>query len=192
MDFVNEQEKAAPDPPLERYRSYLVLLARLQLDGKLRTKIDPSDIVQQTLLKAHEARAQFRGDAGALGGWLRKILSRTVADAVREARRAKRDVAREQSLERAVENSSRRMEAWLAAEQPSPSQRAAQTEQLLRVADALLNLPEAQRDAVLYKHIHGLTLAEVSQCMDRTPAAVASLLRRGLKLLRDQLTEERS
>ena len=117
-------------------------------------------------------------------------MSRTVADAIREARRAKRDMAREQSLQRAVENSSRRMEAWLAAEQPSPSQRAAQSEQLLRVADALLNLPEAQRDAVLYKHFHGLTLAEVSQQMDRTPAAVASLLRRGLKLLRDQLTEE--
>jgi hypothetical protein len=51
----------APDAGLERFRDYLRLLARLPLDQRLRDKIEPSDLVQDTLLKAHQALDPFRG-----------------------------------------------------------------------------------------------------------------------------------
>src|SRR5437764_13707204 len=108
--------------PLERFRPYLLLLARLQLREQFRGKLDPSDVVQQTLLEAHRKRDQFRGHSPAeLAGWLRQLLACTLADALRALGRAKRDAARERSLEAAREQSSARLGDWLAAEQPSPS-----------------------------------------------------------------------
>src|SRR5436309_14322321 len=111
--------------PLGRFRSYLRLLARLHLDPRLRGKVDPSDLVQQTLLQAHQARDSFRGQSQAeLAGWLRQILARTLAHAVRDLSRGKRDLARERSLEQALEQSSLRLQTWLAAEEASPLEQA--------------------------------------------------------------------
>jgi RNA polymerase sigma-70 factor (ECF subfamily) len=112
------------DRKVERFGAYLRLLARLHLDPRLRGKLDPSDVVQQTLLHAHQALGQFRGRSeGELAAWLRQILARNLAMAVRDLARARRDVAREQPLEAALADSSARLEAWLAAPHTSWSRK---------------------------------------------------------------------
>jgi RNA polymerase sigma-70 factor (ECF subfamily) len=88
--------------PLEHYREYLRLLARLHLGPGLQARLDPSDLAQEALLQAHRALGQFRGHTDAeLAGWLRAILARTLADALRGWRAGARDVARERSLQSA-------------------------------------------------------------------------------------------
>jgi RNA polymerase sigma-70 factor, ECF subfamily len=100
-------------------RNDLRLLARVQLDGRLRGQLDPDDLVQQTLTRALEKRDRFRGSADAQrAAWLRPLLSRTLIDAARKFARVG-GVAR--SLETAIEQSSARLEAFLAADQTSPS-----------------------------------------------------------------------
>jgi RNA polymerase sigma-70 factor, ECF subfamily len=183
-----DKEPSAVELDLEQHRDYLRVLARLQLSPALRGKLDPSDVVQLTLLKAHQAIGQFRGRTAAeLAAWLRQILARTLANAARDQGRGRRDMARERSLERALEESSARLGAWLVAEQSSPSQRAVRDEQALVVVRALAGLPEAQREALLLKHCQGWSLAEIGRHLDRSPTAVASLLQRGLKQLREHL-----
>jgi RNA polymerase sigma-70 factor (ECF subfamily) len=177
-----------PDLVLGRFRDYLLLLARMQLDPRLRGRIDPSDVVQQTLLRAHQRREQFRGSTPAQqAAWLRQILANILANLLRDHTRAKRDVTLERSLEQALANSSARLEAWVAAEQPSPSEAAEHNEQLLQLADSLAQLPDDQREALTLRYCQDWDLDDIGRYLDRSRAAVASLLRRGLKQLRTLL-----
>jgi RNA polymerase sigma-70 factor (ECF subfamily) len=173
---------------LERYRAYLHLLARLRLDRRLQGKLDASDVVQQTLLQAHQALDGFRGHTEAeRAALLRQILARNLAHAVRDLGRAKRDVARERSLVAALDESSARLEAWLAAEQSSPPDRAGRNEELLRQAEALAELPEEQREAVVLHYFQGCSLAEVGRQLGRSTGSISGLVLRELKCLRGLL-----
>ena len=186
--FRTNREGVVPVRPVESYRSYLLLLARLQLADGFQGKLDPSDLVQQTLLKAHQNREQFRGSSEAERiAWLRMILANTLTDGVRKF--APKTGRREQSLEAALEQSSRNLEAILAAEQTSPSQRVVRHETLLKLADAIAQLPEDQRQAVELRHLQGLATAEIAQMLNRSVAAVGGLLQRGLRALRASLDE---
>lgn len=177
--------------PLDGYRQYLLVLARVHLDPRLGKKLDPSDVVQQTLLEAHQQRDQFRGRTDAeLMAWLRKILVHNLTDALRGLRRAKRDVARERSLDEAVDQSSARLAALLVGKQSSPSQRAERHEDAVRLANALAELPAAQREALVLQHWHGQSLAEIGEALGRSRTAVAGLLQRGLKRLRVLMQDE--
>jgi RNA polymerase sigma-70 factor (ECF subfamily) len=173
---------------LERFRSYLLLLARGRLDPGVRAKVGASDVVQQTLLEAHRDLAQFRGRTVAeQAAWLRQVLARNLANVVRDLRRGKRDPARERPLQAGLDESASRLEGWLAAEQSSPSQRLERQERAVRVAEALAALPENQREAVVLRHWHGCPLAEIAARLGCTTAAVTGLLHRGLRNLRKQL-----
>jgi RNA polymerase sigma-70 factor (ECF subfamily) len=177
-------------PDWERYRVYLHVLARQHLDQRLRGKLDSSDVVQQALLQAHQSLDRFRGQSEAERvAWLRQVLIRCLSNALRDFSRDKRDIARERSLEEAVNESSARVADWLAAEQSSPSARMEEHEQVLRLADALSRLPEAQREALLLQHWEGWSLAQIGERLGRSPAAVAGLIKRGLKQLRRSLQE---
>jgi RNA polymerase sigma-70 factor, ECF subfamily len=176
------------DRQLIRYRNYLRFLARLQLDPRLRGKLDPSDVVQQTLLEAVARQDQFRGETEAeYMAWLRRMLIHNLADALRAFRQAKRDIAREQSVEEALQNSSARLAASLADGGPDAAEQAERQERAVRLADALEQLPERQREALVCQHWHGWTVARIAEHLGCSNEAVAGLLKRGLKQLRELL-----
>jgi RNA polymerase sigma-70 factor (ECF subfamily) len=182
------EESAELDRDLERFRAYLRLLARMQLPPRLRSKMDESDIVQQTMLQAHRAQAAFRGRSEAeFAAWLRQILARNLSHALRDHTRGKRDVSKERSLEAAIDASSARLEDWLAADQTSIGAKAIRNERVLRLAEVIETLPPAQREAVELHYWHGWPLPEIAERLERTPAAVAGLLHRGLKAIKEKM-----
>ena len=174
----------------EHYYDFLRYLARLQLDPRLQSRVDPEDIVQQTLLDAHQGWERFRGqNEFQVKAWLRQILMRVLANALRDALADKRDVTREHSLDRALEDSSARLDAFLAAEQSTPGEQALRNERALQLEEALAGLPERQRQAVVLKHMHGWSLLAIAEHLGVSASAVAGLLVRGLRQLRDVLPE---
>jgi RNA polymerase sigma-70 factor (ECF subfamily) len=183
-----QSEPQLPDGRLVRYREYLRVLARLQLDLRLQAKLDASDVVQQTLLKAQKNLDQFRGTSdGELAAWLRTILANTLTDA---ARKFQREVTSERALVETLDESSARLEAWLAADGSAPSEQAARHEQVLRLADALAQLPDDQRIVIELRYLKETSVGDIAQLLDKTEPAVAGLLRRGLQKLRELLGEK--
>ena len=173
---------------LERFRAYLQLLARVHLAPRLRGKVDLSGVVQQTLWEGHRALgASPPPDDAQPAALLRRLLANNLADEVRKCYADKRDAGRERSLDAALEESSARLEALLAADQSSPEQRAGRNEELLRLAGALERLPEAQRQAVELHYLRGWRLEEIANHLGRGKSAVAGLLHRGLDKLREFL-----
>src|SRR5262249_45068107 len=93
----------------ERYRAYLWVLAAQQLPARLRARLDPADVVQETQFKAHKQREQFRGQTEAeYLAWLRRILANNIAQAARQQ-------YREPEILRGLDESSRWMEKFVAA-----------------------------------------------------------------------------
>jgi RNA polymerase sigma-70 factor, ECF subfamily len=175
--------------PLEHYRDYLRLLARVHLDPRLRGAVDPSDVVQQTLMKAHENLGGFRGQTDAeLRGWLRAILAQQLALI---ARKRGRRTIRTHSLEASLEQSSARLESLLASEESSPSQDAMHAERLVELAIAMGSLSEDQRTAVELRYLGGLSVADVAARMDRSKVSVTGLLYRGTQALRQRMSDPR-
>ena len=174
---------------LGRFRPYLLFLARMSWDRRLQPKLDPSDLVQQTLLQAHGKLNQFQGNTDEeLAGWLRQILANVLAERQRHFHRDKRDVARERSLEDVLAESSRRLSGFPGAE-PSPSENVEFGERALRVTAAMERLPEDQRDTLILHYWQGHSVPEIAEFMQRTPSAVGSMVHRGLEKLRDELVD---
>jgi RNA polymerase sigma-70 factor (ECF subfamily) len=179
------QPTGAAHADLNQFRGYLRLLAEIELGRRLRAKVDPSDIVQQSLLEAHRDRAALKGQTEPeVVGWLRTILARNLLNTARDFGAQKRDIRRERAMAARLEQSSQCLERFLAASQTSPSQQLVKGEQAERLAAALARLPDDQRTAVIKKHLHGESLADIAAEMDRSTLAVAGLLKRALKKLR--------
>jgi RNA polymerase sigma-70 factor (ECF subfamily) len=177
---------------LQAYRSYLTLLARLQLGRDLRGKVDPSDLVQEAFLEAHRDFAQFQGQTEAeLLAWLRRVLATSLADQVRRYRGTRRrDPRLERQLAAALDQSSQALERGLMAADSSPSARAERREESLRLAEALERLPADYRDVLLLRHFQGLTFPAIARRLDKTLDGVKNVWLRGLARLRRTLEEE--
>jgi RNA polymerase sigma-70 factor, ECF subfamily len=186
IDEARRQSPGILDRLLESYRNYLRLLARTGIDASLRGKADPSDLVQETLLKAHQHFDQFRGQTETeLVAWLRQTLTRNLADLVRRFKTAgARTVAREQSLDDVIGASSRALMELIAPNGHSPSQSAQRRELSIILADALAELAADHREVVVLRTLEGRDWEEVARAMGRSSGAVRLLWALALKKLR--------
>src|SRR5262245_9669919 len=153
---------------LESYRNYLRFAARLGMGEFLRSKTDPSDLVQETLLRAHRFFDRFRGRTEAeLAAWLRQILVRGVSDLARRYRAVGPPPTRaaECSLEALLDRSSQVVARLRDDRAPSPSHSAQRRELSLILADALGQLSADYREVVVLRNIEGRDWEQIGKMM---------------------------
>jgi RNA polymerase sigma-70 factor, ECF subfamily len=191
LEQARQGDREALGRLLEAQRAALHRLAERQLDGRLAVRVDASDIIQQTFLEAHRSFQQFAGqDARQLTAWLEGILDHKIAGVIRDhALLQKRAVHRERSMDDShggMASLKQKLDAGLS----TPSQKAIRGEQEQLLMQALDALPDDQRAAVRLRHLEGWALADIAQHLDRSPAATAGLIKRGMQALRRQLCRE--
>ncbi|MCA9137884.1 MAG: sigma-70 family RNA polymerase sigma factor [Planctomycetales bacterium] len=167
-------------------RPWLKMLAERQLSPALRGRIDPSDIVQQTLVDAWRGHEKFRGTTQAERlAWLRTILKRTLIRYDRDQlKTAKRGLGREQQLQAALDRDSMALEQLAIGREPNPRSVADKAEQTLRLAAALDQLPSDYREVLSLRHIDGLSHDQIAKRLGRSTAATRMLWIRALEKLK--------
>jgi RNA polymerase sigma-70 factor (ECF subfamily) len=173
---------------LENYRNRLTVLARAQIDARLRARANPSDLVQETFLQASRHFDQFQGDTKELEAWLRRILHRRLVRLVR-----KHVLARKRSVRREIwagvgdaglKSSHGQGAFQLVSPSSSPSNQAQRRELAEIMAERLARLPAAYRQVLVLRHLKGLSFSEVAEHMARSEGAVRVLWLRALEKLR--------
>ncbi|XZE44537.1 sigma-70 family RNA polymerase sigma factor [Pirellulaceae bacterium SH467] len=183
----------APDAPFEgqsaerlsAYRRYLKHIAVASLSSRYHRRIDPSDVVQQSLLLAYASRKQFRGNTELeRRGWLRRILVRTILRSIRDLRARCRDHRREQEEVQGVGTGSRQAIEFLASPMPTPSETYRKKESVVEMLQVMQRLPERERRVIQLRYWQQLPLREIAVEMETTVPKVASLLNHALKRMR--------
>lgn len=174
---------------LQWYANYLTILASTQLDRRLRRRLNPSDIVQEAMLAAHQDFADFRGESqGEWLCWLRTILIHTLHRSFKKhVKVEKRDVRREVSLNAVcnrLEESAVHLAAMLPATGQSPSASARAHERGVEIANALSKLRPSYREVITLRVLQGLSFDEIAERMDRSSGAVRMLWLRALESFR--------
>jgi RNA polymerase sigma-70 factor (ECF subfamily) len=184
-------DPAALGQLLELYRNYLRLIARSMMGTALVLKLDASDLVQETFLKAHRQFHDFAGaDEPGFMAWLRKILVRTVADQAKYHRAGLRNQRREVALEDLLDRAGGAAQQALADSLPSPSSMAVRRERSVLLADALAKLPADYRTVFELRNIEHIPFNEIAVRLGRSPGAVRVLWTRAMQRLSALLEEK--
>lgn len=155
----------------ESQRGYLLRIARASWPARFSAECGPSDLVQQTLVKAYRGEAGFRGDTGRnLRAWLRQILRNVITSEVRKIRSLKRagDRRSEVSLEGCAESRLSSLSELIRAETS------------VVIGRVLEGMPPAQAAIIRLRVFHGLSVSEIARRLDRTEASVQKVWTRSL------------
>ncbi len=165
---------------LQLYRAYLTMLAAKQLSERMRRRVNPSDIVQETMLAAYRDFPSFRGGSEQeLLGWLRQILANCVRHTVDVHINAqKRDMRRELTLtptSRDQSSNGTTAGSFLVSHVNSPSTDCQQRELTARVATQLAKLRPDYREVIVLRNLKGLSFADIATRMERKVGTVRML-----------------
>jgi RNA polymerase sigma-70 factor (ECF subfamily) len=148
----------------------------------LKSRLRDSDIVQEVAIKAHQGMGEFRGKtAQEFIIWVSAITQNLINDYYREYLSSQKSAVKKISLE------SLEQKGQLLAAQPDDHEQV--RERIDKSLDALARLPDRYFWVIELRMDEGLTFQEIGARMGCKAEAARKICRRGLEIIREELTE---
>jgi RNA polymerase sigma-70 factor (ECF subfamily) len=183
-------DQRARDQLLARHRTRLRELIAWRLDRRLAPRVDPSDVVQETLAEAARRLPDYLRDRPlAFYPWLRQLALERLIDVHRyHVGARKRSVRREErSLPPLPDESAAELGQRLLARGSSPSARLRRRELGARVQAALARLAERDRELIVLRHLEQMPVRDIAAVLGLSEGAVKMRHLRALERLRGLL-----
>ena len=193
LQRVADGDYAARDQLLERFRRRLRRMVVVRFDPRLAARVDPSDVVQETLAEAARRLEEYlRHPPLPFYPWLRQIALDRLLDLRRRHLRArKRSVAREEPGGLNLpDESAAELAARLIDLGSSPSRHLLREELRERVRVTLGRLPPGDREVLVLRHLEQMAIRDVAAVLGVGEGAVRMRLVRALGRLRDLLDQD--
>jgi RNA polymerase sigma-70 factor (ECF subfamily) len=193
LDRAGHGDPVAQQELLVRHRGRLRQLIAVRMDRRLAARIDPSDVVQDTLTEAVQRLADYlRRRPLPFYPWLRQLALDRLAELHRGHLRAqKRSVTREEAWDPGLSDASvLELAGRLLARGSSPSARLVRREMRDRVRAALEQLPAADREVLVLRHVEQLSAREIAAVLGVSEGVVYTRHVRALERLRGLFTDE--
>lgn len=189
IDRALRGEVTARQELLELYREHLRRMVAARLDRRLTPRIDPSDVVQETLTDASKRLDDYLRDRPLpYLGWLRQLAGERVIDAHRRhIVSQRRSVTREDRADGPSDESSRSLARRFLASDTSPSNRLAREERRDQVMAALAALGPRDREVLVMRYLEQLDAAQIAEAIGISKGAVKARLLRALIHMRSRM-----
>jgi RNA polymerase sigma-70 factor, ECF subfamily len=186
---IRAGDAAAFERLFGRHRAYLMRMVELRMDARLRQRVDPSDVVQETHIEAARRLDQYiENPEMPFRLWIRQIArDRLLMAWRRHGEAGRRALGREMPL---PDQTSLQVAHRVLAGGPSPSQQMVRDELIQRVREAVAALPERDREILIMRNLEGLSNKEVAEALGLEPAATSKRYGRALLRLRGLLGGE--
>jgi RNA polymerase sigma-70 factor (ECF subfamily) len=192
VDRAVKGDQAAAEELFARHRDRLRRMIVVRMDRRLAARLDPSDVVQETLAEAAQKLADYARERPLpFYPWLRRLAwERLVRLHRHHVRSQKRSVTREENLEMPLPDESvARLADRLVTDGTSPTARLVFREMLDRVQSALAQLTSSDRDTLVLRHLEQLSTAEAAEVLGVSPAAFKTRHFRAIRRLHRLLEE---
>jgi RNA polymerase sigma-70 factor (ECF subfamily) len=172
---------------LEQHRERLLQMVRIRMDPRVAKRIDASDVVQDSLLEAHEKLEEYaKKPPLPFYPWLRQIAwQRLMHTHDRHIHTKQRSVMREQIASFTLSNDSvAGLAEYLVDDGTSPSGGAMREESQRRVRAALDELSARDREVLVMRYLEHMSVGEISATLQISENAVRMRQLRALQKLR--------
>jgi RNA polymerase sigma-70 factor (ECF subfamily) len=191
IELAATGDASAVNTLLEQHRERLMRMVTIRMDPRVATRVDASDVVQDSLLEAHEKLEEYAKKRPLpFYPWLRQIAwQRIMHTHERHIHTEKRSVVREQIARMTLSNDSVfGLAEHLADGGTSPSGGAMREELQRRVRAALDELSPRDGEVLVMRYLEHMSVSEISATLRISENAVRMRQLRALKKLRKTLS----